>query len=223
MAEGLEVIGYEKLTKTPPKPGTEAAKYVLDSLKPHPGSKRIHTAPKPRIPDTNGLGIVIKPKPASFDRQNPTKWQSFHGLHETEHHLYWPKSVFQKAGSLAKDFRDLEFNRAKYPNFQHVRFHRRYDPFIEKYPRYLIPPKDIMETAMDEARNLKLLGVQIDSMDHILAGLDEFTPKLEEEVEERKEIIAFLCTRVVTSEVIYPTHVIEALFRAQRYAPEEFQ
>ena len=223
MESGVVDGGFEKLTETPPAPGTEAAKIVLESLRPHPNSKRIHTAPNPRIPATDKNGIIIKPAKATYDAGNLTDWQIEHGVHETEHHLYWPKSVFAKAGSLAKDFRNLEINRAKYPNFQHVRFHRRYDPFIMKYPTYLIPPKDVMETCMDEARNLELLGVQIDSLDSILAGMDDISRQAEEDIQEKKELISILCARVVCSEIVYPTHVQEAITKAQRYVPEQFQ
>lgn len=167
-----ESVTVESLHVTPPPPGTEAAKIVLASLRPHPNSKRIYTAPRPRMPATDKNGIIIKPQKAVFHRDKLSSWQISQGIHETEHHLYWPKSVFVKAGSLAKEFRELEINREKYPNFQHVRFHRRYNPFIEKYPTYLIPPKDVMETGIDEARNLKLLGVHIDSLDIIMRDLD---------------------------------------------------
>jgi hypothetical protein len=220
---GAMGLSYEKLTEAPPSPGTEAAKTVLESLRPHPDSARIHTTPYPRIPEVNKLGIVIRPVKASFDKQKLTPWQIEHGINETEHHLYWPKSVFVKAGSLAKEFRELEVNRENYPNFQHIRLHRRCDPFIMKYPTYLIPPKDVMETGIDEARNLKLLGVQINSLDSILGGLDDLSKEAEEEIAEKKEMISFLCARVVCSEIIYPTHVQEVVSRARRYVPDQFK
>jgi hypothetical protein len=220
MGNKLEAGYVEKLTEKPPQPGTEEAKFVLESLRPHPNSKRIHTTPHPRIPETNKNGIIIQPIKATVDRENLTKWQKDHGIHETEHHLYWPKSAFEKAGSLAKDFRNLEINRPKYPHFQHIRFHRRYDPFIIKYPTYLIPPKDVMETGMDEARNLKLLGVQIESLDSIMEDIDDFSQETLEQIEEKKQMISFLFAKVACSEIIFPSHVQEAIHKAQRYIPE---
>jgi hypothetical protein len=223
MSQGSEALVFEKLATTPPTPGTEAAKLILESLRPHPGSEKIHTTPQPRIPHTNKLKIATKPIKASFDKDSLTTWQRKFGTHETEHHLYWPKSIFQQAGSLTKEFRDLDFNKPKYPHFQHVTFHRRYDPFILRYPKYLIPHKDIMETAIDESINLKLLGVQIDSLESILNGLDDVSPEIEEKVIERRVAIASLCSRVVCSEIVYPSFVQEAIYRAQRYVPDMFE
>lgn len=219
VAESLKTAPQESF---PPASSLEA-KILLEGLKPNFNTRHYHTAPRPRIPETNRHGVVVPIKPVSFNSESLTLWQREHGTKDSLHHLCWPKKAFENAGELADTYRKNRLNTVVLPRFQHVRYHRRHDRFIERYPTYLIPPDEVMVTFLDEAANHELLGHQIKRLDNLIEGVDDFTQETLEAIAESKEKARILCNRVASSEIIFPTFVQAALKKASRYVPLDFQ
>lgn len=119
------------------------------------------------MPDRNRYGLVIPPTAATSPRRLLPAKEA--GLDfPTKHHLYWPKSVFVAAGSLACEFRIHPFNIVTLPRFQHTEYHARYNEAVEhQFPGELVPEDDVMATFLDEAKLLERLGVSMRAIDMI--------------------------------------------------------
>lgn len=207
---------------SPPGYNTPEAEMLLEQMRREPRNIRFE-APNPKIPEVNKHGLVIPPHKASYDIKNLTPWQEHCGVRETGHHIYWSRKAFESAGPLAKEFRDHSLNRVMLPNFQHKTYHRKHDPFIYRYPKFLIPSREVMITFLDEASNLELLGITVKRLDKMMDSIDDFNQEQEESFEESIEMTARLCGRVIQSEIVFPSHVQNVIYKAQRYIPELFE
>ena len=124
-----------------------------------------------RAPERNRHGLVIPPDPATVTQARI----EYYGkrARPDRHHLYFPKTAFKEAGTLATEFREHRFNSIWLPRFQHDKLHRKHDPFVRKYPGSLIPDEDVMATFLDEAHILDELKVCVKAIDMIDEALYE--------------------------------------------------
>ncbi len=190
-------------------PRSPEAQTVLHQLKRKRKSKNYYSHPRPRIPDTNRYGLVIPPERIELEGRGLTAWERGR-LGLSDHHLYYPRKVFKAAGDLAYDFRNDPFNQIALPQFQHDRLHRRYDPFIESYPTYLIPKdEEVMATFIDEAKLLRSLSVCVRNVTMIDEGIyeDIEEPSLQQQEERARkfEELERTYARAQKIEIVWPS------------------
>lgn len=207
--------------QAPTNPYSSEAQLLLESLRPPLGSRRFNSAPRPRIPERNRHKLVIPPVPINLKGRLLTTWQIEHGTEPSKHHLYYPKPIFNATSALAKTFRENKFNLVTLPNFQHRRIHARQDPFILRYPTYLIPDRGVMLTFMDEAETLESLDVCVRAIDMIENSLYDIPrseeAKIMDDRDEKLEELRIACQRAKQTEIIFPALVSTALANAARF------
>lgn len=120
--------------------------------------------PPKHPPETNRFGLVLPPSPETIRFRSlnvPSRIPD--GVNR--HHLYWPKSDYQKSELTAK-FREHRFNSVWMLKSAHQLIHKLYDgvPF---------PSCDVMKVYLQEATVLDELGVCIRSIEMINDALYE--------------------------------------------------
>jgi hypothetical protein len=117
-----------------------------------------------RVPESNKFGLVLPPTeyllaPLRTESPNDKDWPDLH-------HLYWPRKLYGKKKSLAKEFGDHSYNKVWLLRSDHDNYHAEYDGVP-------IPARDVMEVFLEEARTLELLRVSVRAVEMINEAIYE--------------------------------------------------
>lgn len=114
-------------------------------------------------PRVTSVGLVLPPPREDCERETCQTTAQHGRCFISRHHLYWPASKFA-ADSLSQRFRQHPFNSVSLPRCQHDRYHQR---FAQAY----MPPEDVMEAFLDEAKLLERMGVVLGQLESIEAAV----------------------------------------------------
>lgn len=160
------------------------------------------------LPQRNRYGLVIPPTPITSPKKKLLAKES-DKLFITRHHIYWPHEAFKRAGSLALEFCNHQYNSVGLTRWQHDNYHAKYDnAVIRKYVGELVPEDDVMLAFLEEAKLLERLGVSMRAVDMIDEAIyEERVKRLDQTVENRQahlEFIASGITKAINFELIRP-------------------
>lgn len=179
--------------------------------------KNRYTPPKQRRPSTTERNIAVPPQVFEMGCRKLTRWERERNFID-RHHLYFPKFVFVDAGKLAAEFREHRINIISLPRFQHDRLHARYHDHMERYPKYLLPSREVMASFLTEAHLLDQLDVSVRAIDMIdSAFYDDRVTNFEAMMANRDAHIENIRTiSAVKFELVVPSVAKAAISSAER-------
>jgi hypothetical protein len=151
-----------------------------------------------KAPAKNKNGLIIPPDPAKVSPEVATYYGE--KSKPDRHHIYFPRVVFASESELSFKFREHRFNSIWLPRFQHDKLHNRYDELIRKYPKFMMPRIDVMETFLEEAQMLDELNVCVRAIDMIDDAIYEGkVVHINRTLEKREEKLEIISTVVELS------------------------
>src|SRR5579884_1808401 len=132
-----------------------------------------------RVPETNSFGLVLPPSSDNISYLLPNSPKPKKQEFVDRHHLYWPRSVYLSDSKLAFKFREHRFNSVWILRTEHDAYHAIYDSVP-------IPPREVMQTFLEEAKLLEELNVCVQAIEMIDSAIYQGLVVNHSRVEEKR-------------------------------------